>query len=152
MTFEMLVIEFDSVDGFITVEDPAIEVKGRQAALMMLGCSCLGSPVFGQSGTVRIRQIFRPPFLQGLEGIRIGNSRFLFSPHRNRLQHFRTHHRSHARAAVGPVAHADQCGITDHFFPRRPDLKNFNPLVFQFIPDLLLCFPGDLAPKMGRIA
>ena len=26
MTFEMLVIEFDSVDGFITVEDPAVEI------------------------------------------------------------------------------------------------------------------------------
>ena len=152
MTFEMLVIEFDPVDGFITVEDPAVEIEGRQAALVMLGCGRLGSSVFRQSGTVRIRQIFRTPFLQGLEGIRIGNSRFLFSPHRNRLQHFGTHHRSHARPAVGPVAHADQCGITDHFFPGRPDLQNFNPLVFQFIPDLLLCFPGDLAPKMGRIA
>ena len=126
------VIHGNAVDLLPTGKDAAGEVEGGQHADSLLDAGRFRCPIFGQAGGVRGGQRLGSFARQFVERALIGHgigALTILAAHDNRLELFAAHHRAHAGATIGAIAHVHNGSIAHTIFTRRATLGDFNTIV-----------------------
>ena len=142
-----------AADGLVAVELAGVVVERRQAAGGVLALEhALGAVVAQPDDVAVVGDLPGAPAGQLAEGRGVGQRRLAVrAADGHRLEVLGAHHRAHAGAAVGAVAHVDDRGEADQLLARRPDRGDLDPRVSQLGPERVDGLRRRLAPQVtGR--